>query len=752
MQFKNLLSKTLLVAGLLWGGVNYAWADKSYTIVFNQDFEDGETFSSGWVNSNSGRMGITNPSRSESSKCISLHWLNTSGNNGTNGYNTSYFTNSSYLSATDYKIEFDFSMATNNANANYPSLVLTLGSNTLTFVTTAANYTSNLATPIASNINYYDASTSTTTTLGAFTSSTSLRYFTIGETVSPYWYRVTIVANAEDGTKLTVTSCSDATETATYTLSEDMLFTTKMQFNTGKSYTAMALDNFSIGIYSETEIVPNPSAAITGVNGTDRTVTMTLGTGSSDGTVIKYYTDTDSKSDLTAYSAPFTVSSTSTIYYYAESTSGATSDEQSIAVTCEAITLNAPTITRSSNTTVTISDNQSDLDASPASTIYYSYNGSEYAPYTSAITVTADATVSAYSTATGYTQSATSSRAVAPFPPTGFVQIENTPTDKSENASSHTFATETTTTEKATYAAMLLKDGTQWGKNVYLQTAADRWGVRNDNNWYVQNTSWLMMKSMKSGEIIVVNSDYQASSLVNATYSEKYSFGNEFAYIIDADGDVEIGLAKPSTMHYFYGIYAYSNNYVSVTVSAAGFATYVNNDYDLDFTSTSIEAYKVKVSTKGTATLTKLTKVPAGTPVLLYKEGGATEAIPVTTGAAAISDNDLVAGTGSAVATTDGGYTNMILNNIDGNVGFYFAAGQTVATNRAYLHFDSEYAPETSGARPMNLVFEDMTGINSVKGEEFMVNGSETYNLQGQRVAQPTKGLYIINGKKVMVK
>ena len=36
------------------------------------------------------------------------------------------------------------------------------------------------------------------------------------------------------------------------------------------------------------------------------------------------------------------------------------------------------------------------------------------------------------------------------------------------------------------------------------------------------------------------------------------------------------------------------------------------------------------------------------------------------------------------------------------------------------------------------------------------VNGSaadgKCYNLQGQRVEQPTKGLYIVNGKKVIVK
>jgi hypothetical protein len=42
------------------------------------------------------------------------------------------------------------------------------------------------------------------------------------------------------------------------------------------------------------------------------------------------------------------------------------------------------------------------------------------------------------------------------------------------------------------------------------------------------------------------------------------------------------------------------------------------------------------------------------------------------------------------------------------------------------------------------------TAIDRIAAEK-MVNG-EVYNLQGQRVAQPTKGLYIVNGKKVVMK
>ena len=55
------------------------------------------------------------------------------------------------------------------------------------------------------------------------------------------------------------------------------------------------------------------------------------------------------------------------------------------------------------------------------------------------------------------------------------------------------------------------------------------------------------------------------------------------------------------------------------------------------------------------------------------------------------------------------------------------------------------------GLGPEGKVATTTTGIDMVKGEGFKANG-ELYNLNGQRVAQPTKGLYIVNGRKVVIK
>jgi hypothetical protein len=46
---------------------------------------------------------------------------------------------------------------------------------------------------------------------------------------------------------------------------------------------------------------------------------------------------------------------------------------------------------------------------------------------------------------------------------------------------------------------------------------------------------------------------------------------------------------------------------------------------------------------------------------------------------------------------------------------------------------------------------DETTGVDDVRSK--MSDGrSEYFNLAGQRVAQPTKGLYIVNGKKYVIK
>lgn len=185
----------------------------------------------------------------------------------------------------------------------------------------------------------------------------------------------------------------------------------------------------------------------------------------------------------------------------------------------------------------------------------------------------------------------------------------------------------------------------------------------------------------------------------------------------------------------------------SVTVTSAGLATYVS-DYDLDYTGKSISAYIAKEE-GGKIKMTQVYKVPAGTGVLLRAVGGATVDIPVTTEATDdVTGNLFKRGSDEAVANGSNPY-NYILNNIGGTVGFYRANMQTVAKNRAYLQTTID-APATGR---LSIFFDDeageATGIIEVKDVKA---ADAIFNLNGVRVKNMTKGLYIVNGKKVIVK
>ena len=182
----------------------------------------------------------------------------------------------------------------------------------------------------------------------------------------------------------------------------------------------------------------------------------------------------------------------------------------------------------------------------------------------------------------------------------------------------------------------------------------------------------------------------------------------------------------------------------AVEVSAVGLATFAS-DSKLDFTNVpDLEAY-IATTDGSTITLTKKNVIPAGTGVLLRALNGTTAfGVPVTEATADdVTGNLFVRGNDAAVATGSGPY-NWILSKKDDVVGFYHANGNTVAKNRAYLQ------TSTASAR-ISLDFddEDVTAIENVEVQKV---DSQYFNLAGQRVANPTKGLYIVNGKKVVIK
>ena len=185
----------------------------------------------------------------------------------------------------------------------------------------------------------------------------------------------------------------------------------------------------------------------------------------------------------------------------------------------------------------------------------------------------------------------------------------------------------------------------------------------------------------------------------------------------------------------------------AITVSSAGLATFACNTA-LDFTNVeNLEAYIAKEEA-GAIKLHKVNKVPAATGVLLRAKNDATNFdVPVATTADDVTGNLFQRGTGAAVASQDGGYYNYVLGKHNGVVGFYKAGGMTVAKDKAYIQ-------TTISSAHIFIDLEDMgvTGVNEITNTNLTNNTNDIFDLQGRKVVQPTKGLYIVNGRKVIVK
>lgn len=181
-------------------------------------------------------------------------------------------------------------------------------------------------------------------------------------------------------------------------------------------------------------------------------------------------------------------------------------------------------------------------------------------------------------------------------------------------------------------------------------------------------------------------------------------------------------------------------NVTTATIPASGWGT-ISSTSPLDFSGTTgVTAYTVSDLSADKATLSSVTKAPASTGLLIGGDAG-TYAIPYASSASAVGTNYLHAtGAAGAAVAADAAY---ILN--DGVFKKLTVAG-TIPANKAYLLASD--VPATSRDLDLNIG-DDVTGIKNVKvGTEDNIY----YDLNGRRVLYPTKGLYIVNGKKVVIK
>ena len=187
---------------------------------------------------------------------------------------------------------------------------------------------------------------------------------------------------------------------------------------------------------------------------------------------------------------------------------------------------------------------------------------------------------------------------------------------------------------------------------------------------------------------------------------------------------------------------AVTMNLTANTAGDAKWMTFYNKLYSFE-ADENTQVFKARLSDTS-ITLYEVTDkiVDAGTGVVLKSTGN--PVMTLTTSASSNADSNSLEGVSDPEGTTSDG-TMYVLNYTSANgVGFYkLASGSVLGVGKAYLTYTGELSRGFFG-------FGDPTGITGVNLNEN--ENQNVYDLQGHRVAQPQKGLYIVNGKKVIIK
>ena len=181
-----------------------------------------------------------------------------------------------------------------------------------------------------------------------------------------------------------------------------------------------------------------------------------------------------------------------------------------------------------------------------------------------------------------------------------------------------------------------------------------------------------------------------------------------------------------------------------------GYITYCS-DKALDFTNVEgMKAYIVVGYDGKVAKLSRIGIVPPETGLLLKADAGEYE-VPYTEEDNYVMNMLIGVLEETTLSPTEGNMTNLVLANGKNGLGFYCLKGSgTIAAHRAYLQVPTRLIG--NGAKFINMEFDDeVTAISGITTQE---ETAPYYDLQGVRhEGKPSKqGIYIMNGKKVVVK
>ena len=319
------------------------------------------------------------------------------------------------------------------------------------------------------------------------------------------------------------------------------------------------------------------------------------------------------------------------------------------------------------------------------------------------------------------------------------------------------------------YDGYVFKNAATGSVNLKALQTVENWGTVSSHMgsvWYMKNiggvqydmycqSSSLGAKGNFYPSILAIGGNYQ----IYGTYEGFTKYLNDESNE-DEGGYVSISGSRPDWSFIPIG----GDNYVGIqpetTADGYYWATFMSG---FPFTlSGGMKAYYVSSVGTDAFTMTEMgSEIPARTPVLIRLNGGSPSdniiTIQTSNGASAPSDNKLYGNWYSS--TLGGGHREYnlenddsyrILGNVNGHLAFVKATedrlvlGTFIEHNRGILVVGEGYA---------DAIEEGASGIHSVDQEEVTEKG--TYTLTGQKVPEgttPRPGIYIKNGKKVIIK
>ena len=219
-----------------------------------------------------------------------------------------------------------------------------------------------------------------------------------------------------------------------------------------------------------------------------------------------------------------------------------------------------------------------------------------------------------------------------------------------------------------------------------------------------------------------------------------------------AAGTIKFSTSSANNRFFLDEVEIEESNVVPVTIGETGYATLYYSDKALDIPE-DVRVSIVASVDKGSITLEELEQrtIPAGTGVVLQGVAGDYEFT--------VSDEDLDAPTNNMLkgsdeeAQTEGdGKFYQLSLNADGDeesIGFYWGAANGAAftngAHKAYLVVPAEKAAKS-------YIFNGL--VTAIRGISTVAENAEIYTIGGVRVKADKlpKGIYIANGKKMVVK